>query len=263
LPLSSSRSGTTSLYSSSNAGMYLIRSIAINQDPWGLPAFRINAGTNAGRDDLGFDPRLPTELQWGRHLANGDIAALVLNRLNTTATATLKFADFLPGVSGGAYHVRDVQNKKDLGAKCKSVQFALEPHGTAFVRLTKINDTCTPPAPPPAPAPHCAHWNGPCRGCSDGSKACPFPVPPLPPCPSGYTNHSSGYWSNPVQPTPGLVGKTVAQCAAACGPGCKGFEVYDPEGVTVPQSGCYTYETQLKLPFTADARGLIRTCVKS
>ena len=79
------------------------------EDPWGLSAFRINAGTNAGRSDLGSDPRLPTQLQWARHLANGDIAALILNRDNATQHAALKFADFLPGVAGGAYHVRDLQ----------------------------------------------------------------------------------------------------------------------------------------------------------
>ena len=89
------------------------------EDPWGLSAFRINAGTNAGRSDLGSDPRLPTQLQWARHLANGDIAALILNRDNATQHAALKFADFLPGVAGGAYHVRDLQARKDLGVKCQ------------------------------------------------------------------------------------------------------------------------------------------------
>ena len=118
------------------------------EDPWGLSAFRINAGTNAGRSDLGSDPRLPTQLQWARHLANGDIAALILNRDNATQHATLKFADFLPGVAGGAYHVRDLQARKDLGVKCQSVSFVLPPHETTFVnlwrQLTNINDTCCP-----------------------------------------------------------------------------------------------------------------------
>ena len=163
------------------------------EDPWGLSAFRINAGTNAGRSDLGSDPRLPTQLQWARHLANGDIAALILNRDNATQHAALKFADFLPGVAGGAYHVRDLQARKELGVKCQSVSFVLPPHGTAFVRLTRINDTCALPAPkapvcPTNPRPHL------CKSCTVPSQPCSFPVPPLPPCPSGFTEHASGFW---------------------------------------------------------------------
>lgn len=165
------------------------------EDPWGLSAFRINVGTNAGRSDLGSDPRVPSQLQWARHLANGDIAALILNREdNATQRATLKFADFLPGVLGGAYHVRDLQARKDLGVKCQSVSFELGPHATAFVRLTPINDTCTLPAPPP---PQCPGGQPPkhlCRSCAVPSQPCSFPVPPLPPCPNGFSEHSSGFW---------------------------------------------------------------------
>ena len=56
----------------------------------------------------------------------------------------------------------------------------------------------------------------------------------------------------------------MAECGALCSAkaGCKAFEVYDPQGVTVPQSGCYTFTGELKQPFTNDKRGLIRTCTK-
>mmetsp|Transcript_135734 Transcript_135734/g.220877 ORF Transcript_135734/g.220877 Transcript_135734/m.220877 type:complete len:164 (+) Transcript_135734:2-493(+) len=120
--------------------------IAINQDPHGSPAFRINAGPQHWRSDMGFDPRTPDLLQWARHLANGDIAALTLNRNdNATQNATLVFGDFLPGLAGGAYRVRDLQAKQDLGLACQRISFTLKPHETAFLRLTKINNTCTTP----------------------------------------------------------------------------------------------------------------------
>ena len=74
----------------------------------------------------------------------------------------------------------------------------------------------------------------------------------------------AGCRSNADQASPGVPGKTVAECGALCSAkaGCKGFEVYDPQGVTVPQSGCYTFTGTLKQPFTNDKRGLIRTCTK-
>lgn len=117
--------------------------IAINQDPWGLPAFRINIGNQLWRTDLGIDPRTPTLLQWARHLANGDIAALLLNRDdNQIQQTTLHFADFLDGVPGGSYRVRDIQNRRDLGVACAKISFSLIPHQTAFVRLSLVNKTC-------------------------------------------------------------------------------------------------------------------------
>lgn len=120
--------------------------IAVNQDPWALPAFRINVASQPWRGDLGSDPRLPTQLQWARHLANGDVAALVLNRDDaTTKTIPLVFADFLPGTAGGAYRVRDLQAQRDLGVACHNAQFTLAPHETAFVRLTQVNTSCAAP----------------------------------------------------------------------------------------------------------------------
>jgi hypothetical protein len=70
--------------------------------------------------------------------------------------------------------------------------------------------------------------------------------------------------SNADQASPGVPGKTVDECGALCSvkAGCKAFEVYDPQGVTVPRSGCYTFTGTLKQPFTNDKRGLIRTCTK-
>ena len=65
------------------------------------------------------------------------------------------------------------------------------------------------------------------------AKPCPFPVPPLPTCPAGFTAHASGYWANPDQKASGGHGKSVARCGAYCAAkaGCAAFEVYDPEQV--------------------------------
>lgn len=255
--------------------------IAINQDPWGLPAFRINnTGGCVGE-------------MWARHLANSDVAVLILNRGSATTHTRLDFSDFLKkersggvsvsiststSISSGSYHVRDMQNQKDIGVFCEHVGFTLEAHQTAFVRLHKIADTCTPtplpacspppPAPPTPPPTHAGGCpNGPCKSCLNSHIPCPG-VPPLPPCPAGYTSHISGYWANPDQ-TPGSnAGVSVVGCGAQCDKkkGCVGFEVYDPAQVTEPSSrggsSCFTFTSKLKMPFTDDERGLIRTCVK-
>ena len=257
--------------------------IAINQDPWAVPSFNI-ANTNC------------SGMKWARHLADGDIAALVLNRNSKNgdpATQTrLDFADVAPSGSGLSYHVRDIQANKDLGVACSSVSFALQPHETAFVRLTPAGPCKAPahpppcdaprpqppgPAPAPAPGPPMPPgppqvppkcFNGKCRGCADAAKLCPFPLPPLPPCPAGYTPHASGYWADADQKKPRGHSWTVAQCAAYCTTlkHCMAFEVYDPNQVTEPSteggSACYTFSNGLG-SFVADKRGLIRTCVKA
>ncbi len=238
-------------------------SIAINQDPWTLPASRLkNVSCNGD--------------QWVRHLSNGDVALLVLNRDTNATTARVDFGEF----GGGLYRVRDVQGQKDLGEACGHTKaLVLQSHQTAFFRLTKLSSSCTPgippactaprppPAPPPPPPPpQCPR--GPCKSCADGKKPCPFPVPSLPPCPDGFIEHPSGYWSNPDQKSATNTNVTVTTCGAMCKThlGCVGFEVYDPDFVTEPPSGtgscCYTYtHGKLELPFISDARGLIRTCV--
>ena len=97
--------------------------IAINQDTLGAAAFRFSHSSD------------PLIQQWGRHLANGDMAALLLNRHdNHTVTATLHFSD-LNSTVHTSFVVRDVQAKKDLGVVCYNISFELQPHQTAFVRL--------------------------------------------------------------------------------------------------------------------------------
>ena len=110
------------------------------QDAWGLPAFRISSGACAGQ-------------QWARHLANGDVAALLLNRAESAVATRLDFSSFLNGSTAGVYAVRDLQARRDLGPQCKYVSVTLAPHQTAFLRLVKLNDSCTAPLPPPCTPP--------------------------------------------------------------------------------------------------------------
>lgn len=96
--------------------------IAINQDPWAMPTFRINASASKRRRSRSTTraattpsagsivttvatspssapaPAAPTE-QWGRLLAGGDVAALILNRHSNNGdpgiSARLDFADLI------------------------------------------------------------------------------------------------------------------------------------------------------------------------
>jgi hypothetical protein len=234
--------------------------IAISQDPWTIPAFRV-ATECAGE-------------MWARHLANGDIAVLILNRGNSTIKSRIDWNIITNTSSRGvSFKVRDIQERTDLPVACGHASLEIALHATAFVRLTKQPSACTPtpPAECSAPAPYCTMHCCPSQGqycpCGNIDKPCTFPVPPLPPCPTGFTNHSSGYWADPDQKTAAGHSKSVAECGSYCAakPGCTAFEVYDPGQVTEPSSkggsACYTFSNGLK-NFLPDSRGLIRTCVK-
>eukprot|EP00937_MAST-01D_sp_MAST-1D-sp2_P004905 g4905.t1 len=266
--------------------------IAINQDPWASPAARIATPQGCGGE------------QWARALSNGDSVVLVLNRDDAATVHTrVDFAALRPATAAAAgasaatgstpaqaYSVRDVQANSDLGIACGHVNITLAPHQTAFLRLARVpvpvpggcapppTAQCTPPSPAPAPTPApapgplCPGWPNraaerPCQPCRDPAAPCGFPVPPLPPCPAGFSTHASGYWSRPDQPDRQLRNTSVAACAARCAANasCVGFEVYDPMEVTLPAeeggSCCYTAGADAGA-FVPDRRGLIRTCLK-
>ena len=221
--------------------------LAVNQDPWALPAVRVD---NACAGEM-----------WTRPLSNGDVAVLILNRQNTTVHSRISFDAILQGSHGRSVAVRDLQGRTSQ-MHCAHADVVLEPHQTSFVRLSRNGSTactptppapCTPPQPvppPPAPPPH------------------PQPGKPLPPCPADWSQHASGYWQNPDQRQPTGHSMNITACAALCQarPGCSAFEVYDPWCSTEPASGggsaCYTFSKGLGLPFHPDDRGLIQTCVK-
>jgi hypothetical protein len=92
----------------------------------------------------------------------------------------------------------------------------------------------------------------------------PPPPPPPPPsvgckCPTGFSSHASGYWSNPTPNTTGTKPPiSVAACAAECAAhaACLAFEVFDPQSTMQ----CHTFEGAMKAPFKPVAN--MCTCVK-
>lgn len=125
--------------------------IAVNQDLGEEFARRIDVGHQPWRGDLHANVLAPSEMQWARRLANGDVAVLVLNRDDSkTQKATVHFGDFLDGMPGGKYRVRDLQARRDLGEHCENIGISLAPHQTAFLRLSLVDAECAP-APSPTP----------------------------------------------------------------------------------------------------------------
>lgn len=122
--------------------------IAVNQDQIGETAWRIDVGRQPWRSDLRANTQSPSLMQWARNLGNGDIAVLVLNRDDSkTQPFELHFADFLDGMPGGKYRVRDLQKRKDIGEHCENISSKLAPHETAFLRLTLVEAECAPSLP--------------------------------------------------------------------------------------------------------------------
>ena len=72
---------------------------------------------------------------------------LVLNRQDVPTRTGVDWSS-LPGMSGDKgvqFRVRDLQRRSEQTV-CDSAEFDLEPHQTAFVRLTKLG-ACTAPDP--------------------------------------------------------------------------------------------------------------------
>ena len=79
-----------------------------------------------------------------RPLANGDLAVLILNREDRTMQTGFDWSD-LPGMSGQKnvqFRVRDLQQRTQKSV-CDDVNFVLQPHQTAFVRLTRLGECKT------------------------------------------------------------------------------------------------------------------------
>jgi hypothetical protein len=87
----------------------------------------------------------------------------------------------------------------------------------------------------------------------------PQPLPPSTGCPTGFSSHASGYWSNPTPNTTGTKPPiSVAACATKCAANaaCLAFEVFDPHSTMQ----CHTFEGVMKAPFKPVAN--MCTCVK-
>ncbi len=91
--------------------------LAINQDSLGVQGHRIS---NVNGKQV-----------WTKPLRNGDIAVALLNDNTSTQTIEVNFKDI--GVEGEV-EVRDVWQKKDLGAR-SSVSAEIPAHGSVYLRL--------------------------------------------------------------------------------------------------------------------------------
>ena len=236
--------------------------IAINQDAWAAPAMAAAPGGGVVPAGCGGEA-------WVRPLANGDTAVLVLNRAAAPVRTRVDFgalllpppaADTAAGSAAAAaaaaaaavqYAVRDVQAKADLGVACGHIDLHLASHQTAFLRLTPVPGSCTPPAPP-----------APCTG----PAPTPAPTPP-PPCPTpsavpaGFAVHATrGYYDHPVGTNKGT-GLSIDACAALCasdaaadGGGCSAFHVFFTPAVSCAVGTCYVHGAPLStLTPNADA----------
>lgn len=202
--------------------------IAINQDALGKSAVRIDGSATWAR----LLHRTPMQSnawsngeQLEKPLANGDIAVLLFNRLNTTMDITLNFEDVNDTSRRCWGGVRDLWQSKELGPqKDHFVAQAVPPHGCRFLRLSQ-GAICPPPVPPSCPT-------------------------------TGFISHAGGYWAN-TDPCDGnfshgpqciedTVNSTSAECAKKCeeAADCVAFNIY-----TGQPAACYIYHKETKEPF--------------
>lgn len=203
--------------------------IAINQDPLGKSAVRIDGahswGTLAG-GRLPLDPNTWWNgEQLAKPLANGDWAVLLFNRLNTTIDITLQLVD-VGNTSQLCWHVRDIWNRTDLGRfNGTFVARTVPAHGNRFLRLSG-GEVCA--APPPPTCQHQVSEN----------------------VTGGYRLHSKRGWYNVAGQQ--LVGEkgtvSINKCAAACtarGHECGAFHVYLQASRSCHIGDCYIHSLPL------------------
>jgi alpha-galactosidase len=95
--------------------------LAINQDPFGIPAHRISSQEN--------------QEVWIRDLSDGSKALAVLNRSAVSKMISFRLADV--GLAGGAV-ARDCWDHRDLGIMEEGVELATPAHGSRLLRLSAI-----------------------------------------------------------------------------------------------------------------------------
>ena len=117
--------------------------LAVNQDPLGAMATRIDGSMVLGTSPATQLPRLPPNAksfvygeQLAKPLANGEWAVLLLNRRNVTTQIVLNFLN-IGDTSTRCFAVRDLWTHGDLGAHQGTWDGGAIPgHGCRFVRLT-------------------------------------------------------------------------------------------------------------------------------
>lgn len=216
--------------------------LAVHKDPLAKMAVRIDVG---GGVEEGHASNLCTSEYsvYGKDLADGSSAVMVLNRGTASTSVTLPMEDVGDSLHT-TYAVRDLWARKDLSAT-PAVQHTIVTVPAHGVRLLRF----WPMAPAPAPS--------------------PAPPAPHPPCPSGFSAHAGGFWYN-TDPCPRndfsncstdpKLNNTVPKCAAKCvaTSGCVAFEVF--LGGAADDHACYIFLKTMTPPFTPNADSV--TCIR-
>lgn len=213
--------------------------LAVHKDPLARMASRIDVG--GGVDEPHTTSLSVSWSVYGKPLADGSVAVMVLNRAAVNQTVAVALEDVGdPFVTH--YAIRDLWARANLSSvpvvapmgyqnwHVNTVPLLVPAHGVRMLRMWPL-----PPAPTPPPTPP--------------------PPPPTPQrCPMGFTAHADGLWSNPlpcgVYPTPpsctarDTANGTMALCGAKCKAtvGCLAFEVSTPD--------CWIFVGTLAPPFT-------------
>ena len=109
--------------------------IAVDQDALGFQG-RVVAGDAA--------PGAAGVQVWGKKMADGSVAALLLNRGEQAADITVDFRDLWLGAAaaGSAHLVRDLWAERDLGHfSANYTAAAVPPHGNVALRITSTSRT--------------------------------------------------------------------------------------------------------------------------
>eukprot|EP00038_Savillea_parva_P031693 m.89557 g.89557 ORF g.89557 m.89557 type:complete len:579 (+) comp9808_c0_seq1:91-1827(+) len=207
--------------------------LAVHKDPLTKMAVRIDVGGGV-EEDHASDLCGSATSMYGKDLADGSSAVMVLNRGDVNATVTVKFEDVGDSMATH-YAIRDLWQHANVTSNGGGgVEVTVAPHGVRLLRMWPI-------APPPPPA-----------------------------CPSGFDAHPGGYWYN-TDPCPNnnfnnctedRENATITKCAAKCvaADDCVAFEMFMID-VPVSDWACYIFLHTLQAPFTANDGGM--TCVRA
>ena len=210
--------------------------LAVHKDPLAQMAVRIDVG--GGLEESHANDLCASEYSvYGRQLADGSSAVMVLNRGESNTSVTLLMEDVGDSMHT-TYGVRDLWAKVNLSntSVVDRVALTVPSHGVRMLRLWPMAPAPPPPSPPPPPPP---------------------PPTPAEKCPADFTAHAPGFWKN-TDPCPNSDFKhctedhangTLPLCAAKCRAtaGCVAFEVNAPSTAV---GACYIFLHSMALPFT-------------
>lgn len=99
--------------------------IAVNQDPLGVQGVRVSPPAPNGGEC------------WAKPLADGSVAAMLLNRGPAAATVTCTWAEIGLKDPAGAARVRDLWARADLGSFTGSYSASVDSHAAVVVKVAQ------------------------------------------------------------------------------------------------------------------------------